>query len=189
MTDQEPNRRFYLKEFKSISLAISTYEDLPLLFNHIVEGLSRAFKVKGCCLMLFDEREKQLFTVSSYGISEKYQNKGPVFVDNQYSAFFTGESVLIENLASDPRVQYPEAATEENIVSMLSIPVKTKGVVVGIIRMYHTETINLNSEDLDSISVLAMQLGLVIENNGLKNFLEGVKLSIGSLPLHMLKGL
>ena len=31
---QEPIRKFYLKEFKAISHAISTYEDLNLLINH-----------------------------------------------------------------------------------------------------------------------------------------------------------
>jgi hypothetical protein len=36
---------------------------------------------------------------------------------------------------------------------------------------------------------MAEQLGLVIENNGLKNFLEGVKIALESLPQRMLKGM
>ena len=56
-----PERRFYLRQFKAISNAISIYEDLPVLFSHFVEGICRAFKLKGCSIMLYDEREKQLF--------------------------------------------------------------------------------------------------------------------------------
>ena len=73
--DTAPQRRFYLREFKAISKAISTYEDLNILFDHFVEGVSRAFKVKGACIMLYDEIEEQLFAVSKYGISEKLFNQ------------------------------------------------------------------------------------------------------------------
>ena len=64
---KEPVRKFYLKEFKSISHAMSTYGDLNLLLNHLVEGTTRTFEAKGCSIMLFDETENQLFTVSSFG--------------------------------------------------------------------------------------------------------------------------
>jgi hypothetical protein len=74
---EEPKRRFYLKEFKAISHAISTYEDLHLLINHLAEGTTRTFEAKGCCIMLFDDRENQLFTVSSCGISEEYLKRDP----------------------------------------------------------------------------------------------------------------
>ena len=183
------DRKFYLKEFKAISRAISTYEDLNLLMTHITEGLCRTFSLKGACLMLFDDREKQLFRVSSYGISEKYLSKGPVFFDDKESSFSKGEPVLIKDMQNDPRVQYPEEAAKEHIVSMLSVPIKYRDAILGVIRMYHNETLSLNDEDLDSICVLAQHLGLVIENNGLSNFLEGVKIAIDSLPLRMLKDL
>ena len=97
---EEPKRRFYLKEFKAISHAISTYEDLHLLINHLAEGTTRTFEAKGCCIMLFDDRENQLFTVSSCGISEEYLQKGPLLVDEMYSAFVKGKPVLIEDLKS-----------------------------------------------------------------------------------------
>ncbi|MBW2035292.1 MAG: GAF domain-containing protein, partial [Deltaproteobacteria bacterium] len=39
--NKEPDRRFYLKEFKAISHAISTYEDLNTLVRHLTEGTAR----------------------------------------------------------------------------------------------------------------------------------------------------
>ncbi len=190
MTAQKTDRRFYLREFKAISRAFSTYEDLNLLVAHVVEGISRAFKVKGCCVMLYDDREKQLFRVASHGISDAYLTKGPVFfLDDRHSSFKTGEVVLIEDVQNDPRVQYPEEAKKEHIVSMLSLPIKCRNDIIGIIRIYHGSSLCLHEEDMDSLSVLALHLGLVIENNGLRNFLERVKMSMGSLPLRMLEGL
>ena len=184
---QEPERKFYLKEFKAISHAISTYEDLTLLINHLVEGTTRTFEAKGCCIMLFDDMENQLFTVSSCGISEEYLQKGPLFVDEKYSAFIRGEPVFIEDIVNDPRIQYPEAAKKEGIVSMLSIPITFRFTPIGLIRIYHNTLKRFNEEDINALSVLCAHLGLVIENNGLKNFLEKVNMAMASLPKRMLK--
>jgi len=181
--------KFYLRHFKGISHAISTYEDLNLLIRHMVEWVCRTFGAKGSCILLFDEREKQLFMVSSYGISEKYLNKGPIFFDDKDSAFEKGEPVYIDDMQHDSRVQYPQAAGEENIVSMLSIPIKCRDFIVGILRIYHSESLLLHDDDINSLCVLTAQLGVVIENNGLRNFVEGLKIAMENLPLRMLKGL
>jgi signal transduction protein with GAF and PtsI domain len=186
---KEPKRKFYLKEFKAIAHAISSYEDLNLLINHLVEGTTRTFEAKGCSIMLYDDREKQLFPVSSHGISEGYLGKGPIFADDKHSAFFTGEPAFVEDMQNDTRVQYPSAAAKEGIVSMLSVPIKHRETVIGILRIYHGEKWIYNEEDIDALCVLAGLLGLVIENNGLKNFLDKVKISLESLPLRMLEGL
>ncbi|RLC30343.1 MAG: GAF domain-containing protein [Deltaproteobacteria bacterium] len=182
-------RKFYLKEFKAISKAISSYEDLNLLFTHIVEGLCRTFMLKGCCIMLFDEREKQLFSVRTHGLSDEYVNKGPVLVDEKYSAFFKKEPVYIEDMQTSPYIHYPEAAKKEGIKSLLSIPIMCGDNVLGMLRMYTADVQRYNDEDIDSICVLALQLAVVIEKKGLENFLEDVKAAMSSIPPHLLKGL
>jgi transcriptional regulator with GAF, ATPase, and Fis domain len=186
--NQEPQRRFNLKEFRAISRAISTYEDLNILIAHFVEGVSLAFKVKGASILLYDEVERQLFRVSSYGISDGYLNKGPVFLNVRDDAFTKGEPVFVQDLQNDARVQYPDAAKAENIRAMLSFPIKCREAVVGLLRIYHSESIALNPEDVDSITTLSMHLGLVIEQNGLRNFLQMVCGAIGSLPPRMRMG-
>ncbi len=186
---QKPDRRFDLKQFKAISRAISTYEDLNILFSHFVEGVTRAFKVKGASILVYDEVEKQLFRVASWGISENYLKKGPVFLNVRDDAFDKGEPVFIQDLRNDPRVQYPEAAEEENIRSMLSFPIKSREAIVGLLRIYHSESIALNSDDVDSIAVLSLHLGLVIQETGLRNFLQMVCGAMTSLPPRMRKGI
>jgi len=186
---KKAERRFYLKHFKAISHAIATYEDLNTLIRHLAEGTSRRFQAKGCSILLLDEREKQLFHLASYGISEEYLRKGPIFFNEEDSAIYKGEPVFIEDMEKDPRVQYPENAAKEGIVSMLSIPIKCREAIIGILRIYHSEPWVLHEEDIDSLAVLTELLGLVIENNGLKNFLDQVTVALENLPLRMLKGL
>lgn len=181
-------RKFYLKQFKAISNAISTYEDFNMLVNHLVEGVCRTFNVKGAGIMILDEVEKQLFRVSSYGISDEYLNKGPVFVDHKYRSLSTGKVEIILDMKTDERIQYPEAAEKEGIVSMMAIPIKYRKNVIGEIRIYDDHPLTLHKEDVDSLCVLANQLGLAIENNGLKNFVDQIRIIIEGLPPRMLKG-
>ncbi len=184
---EKPMRRIFLKEFKAISRAISTYEDLGLLIKHIVQGVVKSFKVKACSIMILDEREKQLYTVASSGVSAEYLSKGALFVDEKYSSFFTGKPVFVEDLQNDPRIKYPEDAAKEGFVSMLSVPIKCREAVLGLIRVYNSEPWALHEDDTDSFCVLSEHLGLVIENNGLRNFLDNIKTAMDNLPLRMLK--
>jgi signal transduction protein with GAF and PtsI domain len=187
---KEPIRKFYLKEFKAISHAISTYEDLNLLINHLAEGAGRAFKAKGCSILLLDDRENQLIRVASYGLSAEYSKKGPIFVvDESECGIYTGKPIFVQDMQNDPRVQYPEAATKEGIVSMLSIPIKCREATIGLLRIYHNESLMFHEDDIDALCVLAEHLGLAIESNGLNNFLDKVKVAMGSLPIRMLEGL
>ncbi len=182
-------RKFYLKQFKAITKAITTYEDLNTLMRHLSEGTTRTFSAKGCSIMLLDERANQLIHVASYGISEEYIAKGPVFFQMGDCAVCTGEPVFVEDMQNDPRVQYPDAAAQEGIRSMLSIPIPCREAVIGITRIYHSEPWVVNEEDVDSLCILQGVLGLVIENHGLRNFLEQVKGGLESLPIRLLKGL
>ncbi|MEW6079376.1 MAG: GAF domain-containing protein [Thermodesulfobacteriota bacterium] len=182
-------RKFHLKEFKAISRAISNYGDLNILFNHIVEGLHRTFSIKGCCILLFDEREKQLFSVRSCGLSDHYINKGPIFIDARDTAFFKKTPVFIEDMQNSLLISYPDEAVKEGVKSMLSVPIMYGDNVLGLLRMYTAEVQYFNEEDIDSISTLCLQLAVVLEKNGLENFLEGVKAAMGSIPPRLLKGL
>ena len=52
----KPERRISIRDFKTICRAIATYEDLNLLFEHLVEVISQAFDVKGCRDFALDRR-------------------------------------------------------------------------------------------------------------------------------------
>lgn len=186
---QEIERKFYLHHFRAISHAISTYDDLNVLIKHLAEGTARRFKAKGCSILLLDERDHQLHYVDSYGISDVYVKKGPVFLDDKHCAVHKGEPVFIEDMQTDPRVQYPEAAAKEGIVAMLSIPIKYRQTVIGVIRLYQDQPRRMHEEDIESLCVMTELLGLVIEHNGMKNFLEGVKAALECLPPRMLEGM
>ena len=182
----QSERRFYLKQFRVICHAIASYEDLTTLLQHLAEGTSRSCKAKGCSIMVLDEHECQLMRVASYGISEGYLNKGPVvFTDDSNCALYTGEIVFVEDMQNDPRVQYPKAAEKEGIVSMLSIPIRSGKPVIGVLRLYCDEPRKPHDEDIETLCIMTELLGLVIDNNGMRNCLAQLQATMDGLPPRM----
>ncbi|MGM0418178.1 MAG: GAF domain-containing protein [Thermodesulfobacteriota bacterium] len=186
MSDK-PEARIRLWEFKAISYAISTYEDLAVLQRHLVEGVCSAFRIKACSIKLYDDREKELFRVSSCGLTTNYLKNEPIIVSGENKECLNGEVIFYEDIRKDSRVINPEAAEKEGIVSMLSVPIKYNKAVLGVLKMYHDAPWILHEDDLDAFKVFSRHLGLRIEYTGLRNFFETVKAAAGSLPLRMLK--
>lgn len=184
-----PERKINLAQYRAISHAISTYEDVVLLGKHIVESICRSFDIMAATVLVFDDREKKLYYVCSHGLSDEYLRKQPEFEENFLQEFVTGQPVFFEDFRNDPRVRFKEAIQQEGIVSMLSFPIKCRKNVVGLLKLYNNDTWMIHDEDKNSIFVLSEQFGLVIENNGLKNFLEEVRAVMSNLPLRMLKGI
>jgi transcriptional regulator with GAF, ATPase, and Fis domain len=187
--NETPTRRINFRAFKVLCREMSTYEDLNTLFNDLVELICRSFEVKACAILLFDERVQELFHVASYGISDDYLSKGPIPIRLEDSPLEKGEVVCIDNMLCDQRVLYPEAAEKEGFKSMLCFPITCRKDIIGMIRVYHNEPLQLAEYDMDSFSVLNRLLGLVIEHHGMKNFIDAVKSSFSNLPLRMLEGL
>ncbi|MCP4752324.1 MAG: GAF domain-containing protein [Proteobacteria bacterium] len=185
---QMSERKFKLREYKAISHAISTYEDLNLLLQHLVEGICRTFGIKGSSILMYDESEKQLFRISSCGLSDEYLGKGAMYMDDEFNEFLQGKTLMFDNLKNDKRIKYAEAAAKEGIDFIISIPIKYRSTVLGLLKIYHSENLTPHEEDLDSFNVLMKQLGLVIEINGMRHFIGNVKAAMENLPLHVTEG-
>ena len=184
-----PERKINLAQFRAISHAISTYEDVTLLSRHIVESICRTFGIMASTVLVFDDREKKLYCVCNHGLSDEYLRKQPEYNADLLQEFVTGKPVFFSDFANDPRVSHKDAIKKEGIVSMLSFPIKYRHNVVGLLKLYNNESWMIHDDDKDSISILSEQFGLVIENNGLKNFLDEVRAVMSNLPLRMLRGL
>ena len=184
-----PERKINLAQFRAISHAISTYEDVVLLGKHIVESICRSFDIMAATVLVFDDREKKLYYVCSHGLSDEYLRQQPEFEDGLLQEFVTGQPVFFQDFKNDPRVKHSDAIDKEGIVSMLSFPIKSRKHVVGLLKLYNNNQWMIHDDDKDSINILAEHFGLVIETNGLKNFLEEVRAVMSNLPLRMLRGM
>jgi signal transduction histidine kinase len=126
----------------------------------IVEGIRDAADAKGCSLMLLTTDRQQLIHSVACGLSDWYVRKGLVRVDAAIAQALDGKPVAVRDATTDPRIQYKDQAKKEGVVSMLSLPLARRGQVIGIVRIYTSETRQFSGKETDFFSVLA-NLGAV----------------------------
>src|ERR1051325_3565590 len=95
-------------------------------------------KAKACSIRMLDENNGHLVIKAVHNLSQQYQGKGPVTIEQNPidQAALGGEMVRILDAPNDPRTQYPEEAREEGIVSGLICGLIYRGKAVGVVRIY-----------------------------------------------------
>ncbi len=154
----------YYSAFMEITKAIGSSIDLETVLQLVVKSTCEMTGSKGCTLMLLDEKGENLEIKSFYGLSDQYVRKGPVAADRSISDTLRGEAVIIEDAASDPRVQYPREARQEGIASIVSVPIMLRGKVTGVLRLYTSVPCRFSDDDIEFLSAIALQAGLAIQN-------------------------
>jgi GAF domain-containing protein len=168
------HQRYYYTALYQAALEFSSSLDLHEVLSSIVKSITEAMQVKGCGIRLLDTRTGQLQLVATYGLSSDYIAKGPVEVASSPidSEAMRGTPVIIEDIETDSRFQYKEAAKREGIVSVLCVPLEVRGEAIGVLRVYTSERHTFHEDDIQFLSVLASLAALAISN---ANLYESVK--------------
>lgn len=168
----------FFRTFREIMKRVSVTRRSMSVLHDITEAVARSMGVKGSALFLLDRRKRVLEVVSSYGLSDQYLKKGPVLADRSIKEGLEGMSVCVDDVSTDPRIQYPQEAAREGICSILSAPIIFKKKVIGVLRVYASVPTEFSMEDVDFVEGLADLAALVIEYNRL---VSGAKLSLDAL--------
>jgi GAF domain-containing protein len=105
--------------------------------------------------------------VSSYGLSDAYLNRGPLFIEGSIQETLDGKPVLIRDVATDPRVKHKKEKKREGIGGLLSIPIQTKDAIIGAKRLYSTGPRDFSADDINLLTALAYLGGIAIQNASL----------------------
>jgi len=169
--------------FKIVTKAIAESNDLVIMANHLTQLLVSALEIKGCTLFALNSVTKELEVLASFGMSINYMNKGPVVFDKSIGCIKEKESIVIKNIANSNLLQYPDEAKNEGIAAIISLPVLFYGEVVGALRLYHYEEWDISDQDLDSLLLLAENIGLAMMYTRLLNVVQTIQDTVMELPM------
>jgi GAF domain-containing protein len=151
-----------------LAVNLSGSLDVKEILRAMSTDIAAALGVKGASIRLLDEDRQTLELVASSGLSEKYLQKGPVSARKSISQALNGQKpVIIEDAATDKRVQYRKMNKEEGIVTILSVPIKTKERVIGVLRLYTGVRRDFTADEIRLVTALAYLGGLAIQNASL----------------------
>lgn len=156
--------RQYLKSFQEISSAINETLNINKVLEMVVIKVSQALDAIGCSVRLLDTKTQKLYVAQSYGLSKEFLNKGPVDAQKSIAENMGGKIVVIEDVITDPRLQYPAQVIEAGIRKVLSIPLIVRGKVIGVLRVFTGERPPFNNREINFANSVAQQCAFAIEN-------------------------
>lgn len=138
---------------------------LQEVLDKLAEAAVNIVQVKACSIRLLDEDTNDLKMRSTFGLSEKYRNKGVVSkMDPVIEAAFQGDAVVVDNMGEDPRIRYPQATLKEGLVSQLTVAMKFRNEAVGVLRLYSPQPKHFDEDDINLARAVASQCAVAITN-------------------------
>ncbi len=157
-------KKVYLESYQSICKAISSSISLNEVLNLIVTNVVKVMGVKASLLRLINKESRTLDLAAYYGLSKDYLNKGSVSFDKSIEDALSGKAVSIYDITENTESKFYGVTLDEGIRSILSIPLRFKDEVIGVLRMYTGEPVEYNEEDFNFVTAIAEQAAIAIMN-------------------------
>lgn len=167
--------------FKVVFRAIAESDNLEIMASHLTQLLVAALEMKGCALYALNQQNEELEVLASFGLSTKYLNKGPLLTSKSIGATLNGQPIVIRDVNNTDQLQYPDDAKKEGIGAIVSVPILFYSKVIGALRLYHHDTWEIADKDVDSLLVLAENIGLAMTYTRLLNAFQSIKYAVDAV--------
>ncbi len=164
--------------FLDLASNINSSLDIKEVLHILTTEITKALNLKGVAIRLLDDDTRTLKLVASHGLSDEYLNKGPVSATKSIAQALNGETVAIEDTASDDRIQYKSETKKEGIVSMLCVPIQVRDNVIGVMRLCSGVKREFPEDIVTLVKAVAHQGGLAIQNASIYLKLQADKESL-----------
>ncbi len=158
--------------FASMKAAVSDIQampstDLKEAMQSLLATVAKYGLARGSGLLMRDPKTNTLTTVVRYGLSQDYLSKGPVLAGLSLGEVTTGKPVVVSKVATDPRIQYKEAAASEHVLAILGLPVRIGSEIAGALRLYYPFEFEPGPDYIMWMEHLAHQVGIALEKTQL----------------------
>ena len=170
-----------IEVFKVVFRAIAESDNLEIMANHLTQLLVAALDIKGCTLFALNQESKELEVLASFGLSMKYLHKGPLLTGKSIGATLKKKPIIIQDVNKTDLLQYPEDAKNEGIGAIISVPIIFNTNAIGALRLYHQAAWEISEKDIDSLLVLAENIGLAMTYTRLLNAIQTIRYTVDDM--------
>lgn len=156
--------RRYLQSFQEISAVINSSLTTTKVLELVVTKVTEILEAKGCVVRLLDQKTNSFYLAKAYGLSKTFLDKGPVDALRSMPENLSGKVVVIDDVFTDPRLQYPAETAEEGVRKLLAIPLMVRNKVIGVLRVFTGERPAFTKREINFATAIAHQCALAIEN-------------------------
>lgn len=158
------SEKSYYHSLYEVAAVLNSARAPENILHSLVERVAKAIGAKGCSLMFLDPDKKVLLHTVAYGLSDWYVRKGSVKADRSISEALAGRAVAVLDATTDERIQYREQAKREGIASVLSVPMKLREEIIGVLRVYTPERHPFSDDEIYFAEAVANLGAIALEN-------------------------
>jgi signal transduction histidine kinase len=158
-------RHHQLLALSHISSAVSGLYDLDDILRTALDNVLQLVNSDIGGILLFDEDTNTLSYRVQRGLSAKYVEETQISVGDSIAgkAAETGEPIIVEDISKDRRITRPDLVLAEGLRGFVSIPLKTKDKVTGVMNIASHMANRFAADDVSLLKSIGDYLGTAIE--------------------------
>jgi signal transduction histidine kinase len=158
-------RHHQLSALSNISSAVSGLRDLDAILRIALDSVLELIDSDIGGILLLDEETKTMRYRVQRGLSAKYAEETRISLGEGIAGKVaqTGESIVLEDISKDPRVPRPDLVRAEGLRGFVSIPLKAKDKVTGVMNVASYVPKRFGTDDVSLLSSIGDYLGTAIE--------------------------
>ncbi len=155
-----------LSALNTIANVVTKSLDLDTVLNTALETTLEIMQCSIGGIMLLDDAGQTLSYRVYRGIADKYARELDHKLGQGVSGRVaqTGKSILVEDLSKDDRISHHATIVKERIQPFLSVPLLSKGKVLGVMNVTTYEAGKLSLASVQLLESVAAQIAIAIEN-------------------------
>lgn len=157
-------QRLFLSSFQKISQTISSTLNVNKVLQFAVNTISEVLGVTGTQIRLLNTKNNQLDLAASSGLSERFLNIGPVFSMRSPDAKSSMKPVVIDDVKTDPKVQYKQEMLQEGVHKLMTVPLVLKEKIIGELTLFTGQGRAFSQEEIQFANAIAQQCAFAIDN-------------------------
>jgi signal transduction histidine kinase len=156
-----------LESLVDIGRELTSTLDLSQVLVGVVRHARRLLRAKVASLLL--ERRGHFDTVATDGAGPHYLSRGQPDIHTTLvgRVVRTGLPVTVADVRSEPGFRFAEVAEREGLVSLLSVPLRSRDRILGVLNVYSDVEREFHPQEVTLATLLAQQSAVAIENAAL----------------------
>ncbi len=169
-----------LNALRSIDMAINFSMDLKLVLDTILEQVTTLLKVDAASIYLLRKDSHYLEFAESRGFKtdEFRRFQIPIGEDPAGQVVLSRKTISIQDLQVQPVFENMEGIRQEGFVTVYIVPLIAKGMVKGVLEVFHRSPLEPDSVWIDFLETLAGQTAIAIDSSFVYDDLQRSNLEI-----------
>ncbi|MGQ9545871.1 MAG: GAF domain-containing protein [Dehalococcoidia bacterium] len=174
LENQILKRHHHLHALNRISSATSGLLNLDAILNIALDTVLEIMGATTGGILLLNEQTQMLSYRVYRGLSAQYVERVKMRVGQGVAGKVaqTGEPAVLEDISKDPQTAYPDLVSTEGLKGFVSVPLKAKDRVVGVMNVAARTPGQFSAEDMYLLNSIGCQLGTAVEQARLYQRLE-----------------